>query len=215
MTCSVLVVEDHPLFRFGLTSVLGIHPEYTVCGEAEDIKTALTLFQREAPDLVIMDLTLRDGNAINLIRAFRARSESVRILVISMLDEQLYAERCIKLGANGFLGKDMAPTQLMQAVSEVRAGNTWRSPAMTTLPGSPVTREREGSCPETVLSNREIEVFFMMGKGLSTKRIADHLHLSPKTVDTHREHIKRKLGVFENTELIQRAVKWVMREAMI
>ncbi len=213
----ILVIDDHPIFRDGLKLLINNETNLKVCGEAPDCHSALPMISATKPDIITLDLSLTDGSGLGLIKQIRAKDKQVKILVASMHDEKLYAERCIRTGANGYINKEEAASSIIEAIREVLDGEYYLSRKMTkfiTQRKLQNSNEAEGS-PEQILSNREIEVFIMIGKGLSTQKIAKELHLSSKTIDTHKEHIKKKLGIQDSAMLVQQAVAWVMSEASL
>jgi DNA-binding NarL/FixJ family response regulator len=197
MAHKILIVDDHPLFRRGLESLIHQEKELQVCGEAASIAEAMKLFQEQHPDIVVADLTLSSGNGLRLIKQIRAHSKTTRILVSSMHDEKLFAERCMRAGANGYVNKEEAASRIIGAIRTILKGSFYLSPAMSSYLAE---RQLQGTSskntsPEENLSNREMEVFILMGKGNTKQNIANELHVSGKTIDTHKEHIKRKLGI--------------------
>lgn len=210
----VLIVDDHPVVREGLRLLLDAEPDLAVCGEASGMSQAMRIFFETAPEVVIVDVSLEDGGGIELTKELVAHDANVRILVCSMHPETLYAERALRAGAKGYVGKDQATTRLVEAVRRVVEGRVAVSERMTdrllcrqvgtgpVVPRSPVES----------LSDRELEVFDRIGHGATTRQIAERLHLSPKTVETYRENIKSKLSLANATELTQRAVQWVLEE---
>ena len=207
----VLLVDDHPLVRRGLADLIAGEPDLEVCGQASDVAEALQEVERTHPDLVVIDLTLKGGHGIDLIEKIKARSEQVRMLVSSMHDEMLFAERVLRAGAMGYVTKQESPETLLGAVRQVLRGEVYLSARMTSrllhrvAAGGPPLES-----PLEILSNREIEVFEMIGQGLTTLQIARRLELSPKTIETHREKIKQKLNLKNSAELSRRAVQWVL-----
>jgi DNA-binding NarL/FixJ family response regulator len=207
----ILIVDDHPVVREGLALQLATQPDLQVVGEAEDIPQALQQAAATRPDLVIVDITLRSGNGLDLIRRLRARDEAVKLLVWSMHPENLYAERAIRAGAQGYLHKGQATSKLLEAIRTVLAGRVFISGDMTDLLLRRVVGAGHGDLsPIERLSDRELEAFKLMGEGLTTDRIAARMFVSPKTVETYRARIKEKLGLSNVTELVQRATQWVM-----
>jgi DNA-binding NarL/FixJ family response regulator len=208
----ILIVDDHPVVREGLSLQLATQPDLVVCGEAEDIPGALQQAAATKPDLVIVDITLKNGSGLDLIRRLRARDEEVKLLVWSMHPENLYAERVIRAGAQGYLHKGQATSKLLEAIRTVLAGKVFISGDMTDLLLKRVIGAKQGDelTPIERLSDRELEAFKLMGEGLTTERIAARMFVSPKTVETYRARIKDKLGLNNVTELVQRATQWVM-----
>ena len=207
----VLIVDDHPVVREGVALQIATQRDLQLCGEAEDIPSALARAEETRPDLVIVDITLKNGNGLDLIRRLRARDERVKLLVWSMHPENLYAERAIRAGAQGYLHKGQATSKLLEAIRTVLAGRLFVSGDMTDfLLRRVVGAKQEDLSPMERLSDRELEAFKLMGEGLTTDRIAARMFVSPKTVETYRARIKEKLGVSNITELVQRATQWVM-----
>jgi DNA-binding NarL/FixJ family response regulator len=207
----VLIVDDHPVVREGLTMQLATLADLEVCGEAEDVPGALTLIASTNPDIAIIDLSLKDGNGLDLIRRLRDRRSDLRILVWSMYPENLYAERDLRAGAQGFLNKGRATRELLDAIRAVIAGKIYVSgQTADDLLQRLVAGKADERSPIDRLSDRELEAFDLIGHGLTTDVIATKMHVSPKTVETYRARIKEKLGVNNITELVQRAAQWVL-----
>jgi DNA-binding NarL/FixJ family response regulator len=209
----VLIVEDHPLMRRAMAGVIDDQPRLQVCGEADTVDEALQLLKTSRPQVVIVDLGLSGGHGIELIGRIRSHSQHIKVLVVSAQDERLYAERCLRAGASGYLHKREAADRLIDALHRVVEGEVYLSEAMANQLLSLMVR-RNGTAPDadpiTTLSNRELGVFEMIGQGLATKEIAAQLDLSTKTIETHRENIKRKLGLPKTNDLMRRAVEWVL-----
>ena len=207
----ILLVDDHPMVRRGIADVLNREKDLEVCGEAADVAEAMRELERTQPDLVLVDLTLKSGHGIELIEKIKAVDPRVKTLVSSMHDETLFAERVLQAGAMGYLTKQEPPETLLGAIRQVLRGEVYLSPRMTSrllhrmAVGGSSTED-----PIKSLSNREIEVYEMIGQGLTIQQIAARLHLSPKTIETHREKIKQKLNLKNSTELNRRAVQWVL-----
>lgn len=208
----ILIVDDHPVVREGLALQLATQPDLEVVGEAEDIPEALQRAADSTPDLIIVDITLKNGSGLDLIRRLRSRDEDVKLLVWSMHPESLYAERAIRAGAQGYLHKGQATSKLLEAIRTVLAGRVFISGDMTDLLLRRVIGAKPGDAlsPIERLSDRELEAFKLMGEGLTTDRIAARMFVSPKTVETYRARIKEKLGLNNVTELVQRATQWVL-----
>ena len=207
----VLIVDDHPVVRDGLAAQLASVGDLEVCGEAEDVAGALEQIRSARPDVAIIDISLKNGNGIDLIKRLRARNDPVRILVWSMYPEDLYAERALRAGAQGYVHKGRATREILAALRAVLAGKVYLSGDQADrllrrlVGGQAVERS-----PIETLSDRELEAFELMGRGLTTEAIAQKMRISPKTVETFRTRIKEKLGLNNITELIQRATRWVM-----
>lgn len=207
----ILIVDDHPIVRQGLARMIAEEPDLEVCGEAEDASQALRQVTESKPDLVIIDISLKSGTGIELIKQIKARDEQVRMLVSSMHDESLFAERSLRAGAMGYINKQEAADKIIGAIRSVLQGKIYLSSQLTdrVLHRMIGGKHPEGS-PVEGLSDRELEVFELIGSGLTTRQIAAKLHLSPKTVETHRENIKKKLNLVNAIELTRYAVEWVL-----
>jgi DNA-binding NarL/FixJ family response regulator len=207
----IMIVDDHPIVREGLAMHLTAQPDLEVCGEAEDVPGGLALLESSRPDLVIIDISLKNGNGLELIRRIKDRHSVTRILVWSMYPETLYAERALRAGAQGYLNKGRATHHVLEAVRTILQGKMYVSGELADqLIRRVVGRKSEGRSPIDNLSDRELEAFQMIGDGLATESIAEKMHVSPKTVETFRARIKEKLGLNNMTELIQRAAQWVV-----
>jgi DNA-binding NarL/FixJ family response regulator len=209
-TAKVLIVDDHPVVREGLALRISTQPDLQVCGEAEDVNGAMKLFAETKPDVAIVDLSLKSGSGIELIKRLKVKDSTVRILVWSMHDENLYAERALRAGALGYINKENATERIIEAIRCVLGGKVYLSDQLAArlLTRAVGNGAKIRHSPIEALSDRELEVFQFMGNGLDTQQIADKMHLSPKTVETYRTRIKEKLHVAKNAELIQRAVQW-------
>jgi DNA-binding NarL/FixJ family response regulator len=207
----VLIVDDHPVVREGLSMHLAMQPDLEVCGEAEDLPGALALLESTRPDVAIIDISLKNSNGIELIRRIRDRDEALPILVWSMYPESLYAERALRAGAQGYLNKGQATHHVLEAVRAILQGRVYVSGGMADqLLNRMVGRKSEERSAIDSLSDRELEAFQLIGEGLTTELIGEKMHVSPKTVETFRTRIKEKLGISNFTELIQRAAQWVV-----
>jgi len=211
MADQVFLVEDHPISRRGQKAVLNAEMNLEVCGEAGGAAEALERIPEMAPDLVLVDLSLEDGNGLELIKDLQNHQPGLPLLVVSMHEESLYALRCIRAGARGYVMKQRASDVLVEAVREVLEGRIYLSTEMKDRLVQTLNGGRE-STPESLLellSDREIQVFELMGHGLKTGEIAEHLHLSPKTVYSYQARIKDKLNTDSTAKLRQWAVLWV------
>jgi DNA-binding NarL/FixJ family response regulator len=208
-TTRVLVVDDHPLIRAGIRQMISADGAIAICAEAESAEEALRLAQSNNPDLAIVDLALESGNGLDLTRALREAVPDMRVLVLSMHDENLFAERALRAGAHGYIMKREAIEGLINAIREVMAGRLFVSREM-----SQRLIERAGRMgpsladPINSLTDRELEVLQLIGQGLNTADIADRLALSGKTIETYRSNIKTKLNLKDATELIRYAAAW-------
>jgi len=210
----ILIVDDHPIVRQGLKRLIDQHADLVVCAEASDGHEALEAIRASKPDAAIVDIMLAEASGIELIKDIKARYPDVAILVLSYHDEVIYAERALRAGAAGYIMKDESAEELVNALCRVLSGAVYLSEGMASrmltqlvggaspAAGSPVER----------LTDRELEVFEMIGRGKSTREIAEALHLSVKTIESHRAHIKEKLGLETGTELVRYAVTWLANE---
>ncbi len=209
----IMIVDDHPLMRRGFFDAISEVHAFEVCGEASCAAGAWETLEslRPQPDLMIIDLALPDMSGLDLVKKIDASIYNVRMLVVSMHDESLFAERCLRAGAMGYVSKTVAPEQVVEAMHQVLDGEVYLSPKMTRRLLKDVARGgRDESSSIERLSDRELEVFAWIGRGLTTREIADKLHLSIKTIETYRENIKNKLGVRTSAELVRSAVQWVL-----
>jgi DNA-binding NarL/FixJ family response regulator len=207
----ILLVDDHPFMRAGLAQLINRQPDMEVCGEAGNPGEAVRELARSRTDLVLTDITMPGRSGIEFIKDLQAQHPDLPILVISMHDELMYAERVLRAGARGYIMKEAGGENLLAALRLVIGGQIYVSPRMATkvLADLSVRRPRGSASPIEGLTDREFEVFRFIGLGRSTRDIADQLHLSPKTVDVHRSHIREKLGLKGSTELVRHAVRWV------
>jgi DNA-binding NarL/FixJ family response regulator len=207
----VFLVDDHPLFRLGLASLLRSDGQCEICGEAEDAQSALSSLRTTPADLVIIDIELRETNGIELLKQLKAELPHLRTLLMSMHDEELYVERALRAGATGYLRKDAPPEQVLDAVSRVLRGGLVLSAqsAETILRRMTLSGATPAASELRHLSDRELEIFQMMGQGVSTRECAERLHISIKTIEAHQASIKSKLGLKGVNQLRRHAVLWV------
>lgn len=214
MNCSVIIVDDHPLFSRGLTQLIETQKDYKVIGMAKDRNEALSLLDKETPDLAIVDLNLGQEDGLELIKDILIIHPHTKILVLSMHDERFYAERALKAGAKGYIMKAEAETQVINAIKTVTNGEIYLSDEekkriKELSRGSSETGNKFDTI--TTLSDRQLQIFTLIGKGLGTVEIASKLNLSIKTIDTHKENIKAKLHCASSAELRQMAIEWTNR----
>jgi DNA-binding NarL/FixJ family response regulator len=207
----IVIVDDHPLFRKGLEQLIHSEGTFAVCGEAGNAAEAMDVIRELDPNLAIVDLSLPGANGIELIKNIRAEFPKLPILVLSMHDESLYALRALRAGAEGYVMKHEAMANVIQAIHEVFSGRPYLSPAMAS---QIITKFAQGPSKGEVdaterLSDRELEILELIGKGIEVPQIAKTLHLSPKTVETHRAHIKEKLNLTNARQVARFAVQWV------
>jgi DNA-binding NarL/FixJ family response regulator len=209
----IVIIDDHPLVRERLVELIEREPNLTVAGEAEDRAEALELISQASPDLAIVDLTLKSSLGFDLIKDLQAIHPKVMILVVSMQDEIIYAERCIRAGASGYITKQQASRHVMHAIRKVLAGEIYVSDAVTRqilsrAAGRGLSSGEDSSLAE-ILTDRELQVFEWIGKAHTTRQIADLLKLDIKTIETYRARIKEKLGMKDSSSLLQQAIAWV------
>ncbi len=206
----ILIVDDHPLIRERLADILNRENDLTVCGEAEDRRGAMDAIKKHSPDLVIVDLTLKNSDGLELIKDVRAAWPKIAVLVVSMHDESLFAERVIRAGARGYITKQEATRNILTAVRRVLAGGIYlneraASHLLTRLAG---VQTPGLAGPGELLADRELQVFELTGYGLNTHQIAQRLNIGFKTVETYRARIREKLNIKDANELLQRAISW-------
>lgn len=205
----ILIVDDHPALCEGLGHRISAQPDLSVCGQAADVKEALQEIRRSNPDLVIVDIALKNSDGLELLKTIKSQYRHVRTLVHSMYEESLFADRCLHAGARGYVNKEADPDEVIHAIREILAGDVYLSPEMTRKVLSRTAGVGEAqSDPVETLTDRQLEVFRLIGEGLSSQKIARRLHISIHTVETHRENIKNKLDVGSAAELARRAVLW-------
>ena len=207
----ILIVDDHPMVREGIAMRISSHCDLEVCGEAATECEALQLVGETSPDLVIVDISLKSGHGISLIKQVKARHPRVKVLVFSGFQESLYAERALRAGAMGYLNKQEANDKVIEAIRTVLKGERYVSSNITgRLAAQALDTQEEDKDPLARLTNRELEIFRMIGGGQTSGAIAETLHLSRHTIDTHRENLKRKLGAKDSGKLSCQAVQWVL-----
>lgn len=211
---SVFIIDDHPIVRKGLAQLLDQEPDLVVCGEAADVREARVGLERTRPDVVILDLSLRDSDGLELIKEIRAKHGQLPVLVLSMHDETIYAERLLSAGANGYIMKQAGGDQLVVALRRVLAGGVYVSDRIgaSMIERFAVARRKHAIDPIERLSNREVQVLNLIGRGKSTREIAKDLSLSIKTIESHRQRIKKKLSLDSSPRLVQFAVNWYARQ---
>lgn len=211
----VLIVDDHPAVREALAIRIAAQPDLVVCGEAADVAGALRVAGETDPDVVVVDIGLRAGNGVDLIKRLKAKDDRIRAIVWSMYGEDLYAERALRAGAMGYINKEQATGKIIEAIRQVLDGKVYLSPALTEkLLKRAVgpSGQDPGSSPVEALSDRELEVLRLIGNGVKTAEIARGLHLSVKTIETYRDRIRQKLGLVDGTDLARFATLWVLED---
>ena len=207
--CKVFLVDDHPIVRQGLALFIDREPDLMVCGEADGATSALQAIREVAPDFVVLDISLDGPDGLELLKTLRVRYPNLPVLVLSMHDEAVYAERALRAGANGYIMKQEATDRVLTAIRHILGGDVYLSDRLTKrmlqqfVNGSVSPRD-----PLAKLSDRELEVYRLIGAGHSTRQIADELHVSTKTVESYQAHIKEKLALRNARELVQHAVEW-------
>ncbi len=212
----IVIVDDHPFVREGLKQLLAGQSEFNLVGEASSVSDAQASIDGAEPDVAVVDLALGTDDGIDLVRWIRQSHPAVRVLVLSMQDEALYAERLLRLGVSGYVMKNVAGTDFLGALRKVARGQKHLSAAMGERLLSQVARGRAPGAdedPVSALTDRELEVFRLIGEGISTREISQRLDLSMKTVDAHRRHMREKLNLRSTSELIRYATQWVSDRA--
>jgi DNA-binding NarL/FixJ family response regulator len=208
---TIVIVDDHPLIRKGLSELINQEKDLVVCGQAEDAHEAMQVIKTLQPDIVVVDISLKETSGIELIKDIKTQYPSLPVLALSMHDESLYAERALRAGAKGYIMKAEATEKVITGIRTVLSGELYVSERMS----AKMVRKLVGGGPETGaspidhLSDRELEVFLSIGRGQGTRQIAEKLHLSIKTIETYRAHIKEKLNLADAAELLQYAIRWV------
>jgi len=207
----ILIVDDHPLICRGLAEMINNEKDLRVCGEANDINSAMKRITDLKPDAVMVDLSLKSSSGIDLIKAIKARHPDLPALVYSMHDESVFAERVLRAGAKGYVMKDQPPEILLKALRKVLDGNIYFSDAVTTRLLDRLTAVGSGSPqdPVAALTDRELEIFNLMGQELTARQIAARLNISIKTVEAHRDHIKSKMGIQRSSDVSSYAKEWL------
>lgn len=206
----IFLVEDHPIFRLGLRDLIEQETGFHVCGEAKSIGSAWNMIRANLPDLVIIDISLVGRNGLELAKLLKDEYPELPTLMLSMHEEALYAERALQAGARGYIMKHETADLIIDAIHVVRSGKVYLSSKMTNeVLHKIVGGSNKGPLPQQCLTNRELEVFEMIGSGLSTREASERLCLSVKTIGTYRERIKAKLNLRNSSELSQRAVQWI------
>jgi len=210
----ILIVDDHPLVRAGIAALIGNEGDLEVCGETGTFREALELAHSTEPDLAIVDLSLADGSGLELIKRLKGRQSSVRLLVCSMHEDSLFARRALNAGAMGYINKQEATSHVISAVRRILEGKVYLTQRMTdqVLQGLARGSAADGAPSIRDLTDRELEVFSLIGRGVATSHIAEQLHLSVKTVEAHRDKIKKKLNLASGSELTRYAVQWTLEQ---
>lgn len=212
----IVVVDDHAVFREGLVRIINQEKDMEVCGEAENAADGLKLAQSEKPEMMILDISMEGMNGIDLAKNLRARFPDLRILVLSMHKEALYAERALRAGANGYIMKRESGRKLVSAIRIILSGQTYISDELNQIILQKLANSGRNESVHSIetLSDRELEVFQLIGSGYGTRQIAEKISISMKTVESHREHIREKLGLKNTFELVQQAIHWIHSEEL-
>ncbi len=210
----VLVVDDHPIVRQGLALLIDQEPDLMVCGEAEEAQSALAAIPATRPDVVLLDISLPGPDGIDVLKTIRSSDAALPVLVLSMHDESIYAERALRAGANGYIMKQEATENVLVALRRILRGEMYVSErvASTMLRQIASGSVKPGRAPIARLSDRELEVFRLIGEGHGTRQIAEELNLSVKTIESYQSHIKEKLALQSARDLVQRAIEWRLAE---
>jgi DNA-binding NarL/FixJ family response regulator len=207
---TVLLIDDHPIVRQGLALLISREPDLTVCGEAEGARSGLQAVANLHPDIVVLDLSLSGPDGLDVLKEIRMKSGDLPVLILSMHDETIYAERALRAGANGYIMKQEATEKVLVAIRRILHGDVYLSERLTSAMLNQFVHGTASAkrSPVVNLTDRELEIFRLIGEGHSTRRIAEELHLSVKTIESHQAHIKEKLALRNARELVQHAIEW-------
>jgi DNA-binding NarL/FixJ family response regulator len=208
----VLLVDDHPIVRQGLALLIDRECDLSVCGEAEGAHSAFHAISTLQPDVVVLDISLNGPDGLDVLKEIRTKTQNLPVLILSMHDESIYAERAIRAGANGYIMKQEATEKVLVAIRRILQGDVYLSDRLTNTLLQQIVRGAPGSkkSPLVTLTDRELEVFRLIGEGHATRQIADELHLSVKTIESYQAHIKEKLALRNARELLQHAIEWTV-----
>ena len=211
MKSKIYILDDHPIVVEGLKKLIDSQEDMQVIGSAEDANTALLQIAKLKPEIVILDITLKDRSGVDLIKKLKATHEGIQIIVYSMHDENVYAERCLRAGAMGYVMKAEQPTRVIQGIRQIASGSFFFSAALlgSIVSGGSTRGGASRGEPARMLSDRQLEIFEMVGRGCDSHSMAEKLGLSAKTVDAHKANIRQKLGLASARELLMEAVRWV------
>ena len=214
MRRTVFIVDDHPIVRQGLALLINREQDFSVCGDAEEAGSALRGIEELKPDVILLDISLNGPDGLDLLKSIRTQDSSLPVLMLSMLDESLYAERALRAGANGYIMKQEATDRVLTAIRRILSGEIYVSDRMADrmLHRFVGGAQLEPDSSVTELSDRELEVFRLIGEGHGTRQIAEDLRISVKTVESYQAHIKEKLSLKNARELVQRAIQWTVAE---
>ena len=210
--CRVLLVDDHPIVRQGLALLIDREGDLSVCGEADGARSAFHAIETLRPDLVVLDISLSGPDGLDVLKEIRMKTASLPVLILSMHDESIYAERAMRAGANGYIMKQEATEKVLVAIRRILQGEVYLSDRLTNTMLQQYVRGVSPAkmSPLVSLTDRELEVFRLIGEGHGTRQIADELHLSVKTIESYQAHIKEKLALRNARELVQHAIEWTV-----
>jgi DNA-binding NarL/FixJ family response regulator len=213
----IFLVDDHPITRQGVAVLINQTSDLMVCGEADSAPSAIQLIPKAAPDLAIIDITLKTTSGIELLKNIKAIMPDLLVLIMSMHDESLYAERALRAGAKGYVMKQAASENILVAIRRILSGELYLSDRMKEKMLHRLVKSRKDEVVFSIdtLSDREMEVFQLIGNGFSTRQIATKLSLSVKTIDSYREHLKLKLHLEKGSDLVRHAIQWVRSESIV
>ena len=208
----IMIVDDHPSTRDGLVIRIDLEPDLEVCGEADDVEQALHIVHEMCPDLVVVDISLKTGSGIDLVKLLKQQHPRVKTLVWSMYDESLYAERALRAGASGYINKQRVTDSIIEAIRTILRGDLYLSQELSAkMLHRAIQGKASVACsPVDSLSDRELETFRLIGSGMTTKEIARRMRLSPKTIETYRARIKEKIEIDDMAALTREATQWVL-----
>jgi DNA-binding NarL/FixJ family response regulator len=212
----VLIVDDHPILRQGVTKLINQEKDMNVCAEAGDVQKALEAIEQQKPDVAVLDISLNGASGIELLKDIKVRFPKLPVLILSMHDEVIYAPRALRAGASGYVMKQEGPEKVITALRTILNGQVYLSEKMGARMLSQLAggRSNLAASPVEQLSDRELEVFTLIGQGHGTRAISEKLHLSVKTIESHRAHIKEKLNLKNSTELVHHAIQWAQSESL-
>jgi DNA-binding NarL/FixJ family response regulator len=210
--CRVLLVDDHPIVRQGLALLIDREGDLSVCGEADGAHSAFHAIETLRPDVVVLDISLSGPDGLDVLKEIRMKTASLPVLILSMHDESIYAERAMRAGANGYIMKQEATEKVLVAIRRILQGEVYLSDRLTNTMLQQYVRGVSPTkmSPLVSLTDRELEVFRLIGEGHGTRQIADELHLSVKTIESYQAHIKEKLALRNARELVQHAIEWTV-----
>lgn len=208
----IIIVDDHPVFRMGLAKILQSQNDFELCGEAEDVRNGFKIIQIQKPDFVIIDISLKNSNGLELVKDIAKQLPNIKTVVLSMHDEKIYAERALKAGAWGYIMKDKTSDEIVKALREILKGNIYVNNSIVTSIVLKAVKSHDQVFVHDILTNRELEIFELIGKGKTTKEISRILNLHVKTVGTYKERIKEKLKIKNAAQLAYFATQWIQNE---